>query len=289
MDNSLSIVIPAYNEEASIDKFLPELLIFCNKHNYSLIIVNDGSKDNTKSILDKYSDKVLTVIHHKVNKGYGGAIKTGIENSNSKYIITIDADGQHVIEEITKLHELIISSDADMIVGNRGLETKSYYRNIGKWIIRKIARVLMPLNIEDINSGMKIYDASLAKKYIKLCPDTMAYSDIILLTFINQRHLVIETPIQIKPRIAGESTIGINTAIDTVREILNIVILFNPMRIFLPVSLFFIIISLIWAAPILIEGRGVSVGAMLGLVCGILCFFIGLLAEQFSLIRKQIF
>ncbi len=250
MDNSLSIVIPAYNEEASIDKFLPGLLEYANNHNYSVIIVNDGSKDKTKSILENYTDKALTVIHHKVNKGYGGAIKTGIEHSKSKYIITIDADGQHVIEEITKLHELIISSDADMIVGNRGLETKSYYRNIGKWIIRKIARILMPLNIEDINSGMKIYDAVLAKKYMKLCPDTMAYSDIILLTFINQRHLVIETPIQIKPRIAGESTIGINTAIDTVREILNIVILFNPMRIFLPVSMFFIIISLIWAAPI---------------------------------------
>ncbi len=69
-------------------------------------------------------------------------------------------------------------------------------------------------------------------------------------------------------------------------EIINIVTLFNPMRIFLPLSLFFILIALAWEIPILIMGRGVSVGAMLGFITGLIFFLLGLIAEQLGNIRR---
>lgn len=289
MGKLLTIIIPAYNEEKSLQNFFPSVIQFCNDKGFNLIVINDGSKDKTQNIIEKYlHNKNLRLVNNKVNKGYGGAIKTGILEADTKYIITIDADGQHYLEDVENLYKEIIDSDADMIIGSRkGTKQKSYYRRTGKWLIRMIAKILMPLNIYDINSGMKIYNTAMAKKYLRLCPDSMAYSDIIALVFVNQRHLVLEIPISIKPRNAGNSTINTKAAVETMKEILNIVILFNPMRIFMPVSLFFILSGIGWGLPIILAGRGVSVGAMLGIVTGIIFFFLGLIAEQLSLMRKE--
>lgn len=288
-NNTLSIVIPAYNEEDSLKANMPSLLAFCKINSYQLIIVNDGSKDGTQQVLENYaSSDILTILKNKLNKGYGGAIKTGIAQSNTKYVITIDADGQHNLEDVSRLHSEIISMDADMIIGSRkGLKSASFYRRMGKSFIRRLARFMMAFNVYDINSGMKIYNAEMAKKYLRLCPDGMAYSDIIALVFISQRHLVLESPISISHRTAGESTISTMTAVDTIKEILNIVILFNPMKIFFPIALVSIIAGLAWGLPLIYMGRGVSVGALLAFVVGLLFFFLGLIAEQLSLLRKS--
>lgn len=289
MKNNLTIIIPAYNEQESLKEFLPEVLKFCNSKGFEVIVVNDGSKDDTQFVLEGYSqEKCFNIIRHKLNKGYGGALKSGVENAQTKYVITIDADGQHYLDDVEKLYTLIISKDADMIVGKRGNINEDWYRNLGKSIIRRIAKMLMPLPIHDINSGMKIYDTELAKKYLKICPDSMAFSDIIALIFINQRHLVMEYPVSIKQRKTGKSTINTKTAFETLIEILNIVTLFNPMRVFFPLTIFFVLAGIIWNTPILLRGAGVSVGALLLIMCGLVFFVLGLVAEQLSLIRKSI-
>ena len=145
----------------------------------------------------------------------------------------------------------------------------------------------MPVPIHDINSGMKIFRTDLAKKYAYLGPDTMSFSDTFTLVFINNKHLVLEKAIRIKDRISGQSTIGIQTAFQTIMEIINIVILFNPMKIFLPVSLICIFFTLLWGLPIAFMGRGVSTGSLLGIISGLFFFLMGLMAEQLSLIRKR--
>jgi glycosyltransferase involved in cell wall biosynthesis len=286
----VSIVIPAYNEAGSLPEVMPELLAFCEKYGSKLIVVNDGSSDGTDEVLRRFeSHGALTVVRHKVNRGYGGAIKSGMLRTETRFIITVDADGQHDLEDVRALYQHILKTDADMIVGNRaGQKDSSLYRGVGKKLIRWFARLLLPLHIHDINSGMKIYDAGLAKRYIRLCPDRMAFSDIITMVFISRRHLVLELPIRIRPRTAGVSTISTMTAVDTVREILNIVILFNPMRVFLPIALVLLLFGTLWGAPILIRGMGVSVGAMLLIVSGLIFFFLGLIAEQLSTIRKNL-
>lgn len=287
--NDLTIVIPAYNEEIALDSFLPELMVFCETRGCKLIIVNDGSKDNTREILNKYENyPFLTSIHHKLNRGYGGAIKTGILAVHTPFVITIDADGQHRLEDVSALYDAIRQNDADMVVGGRRKYNESLYRKTGKSLIRFLANRLMSINIHDLNSGMKIYRTDLVWQYLQLCPDTMALSDIITLIFINQRHLVLEHPITIVPRRAGESTINIITAVDTLLEILHIVTLFNPMRVFLPPALFFFLFSAIWGTPILLRGEGVSVGTELLFITGLICFFLGLIAEQLALIRKSL-
>ena len=287
--SELSIVIPAYNEAENLKIILPDLIEFVRKHNWQLIITNDGSKDNTKEILESFKQAdVLKIIHHKLNKGYGAAIKSGIEACDTEYLITIDADGQHQKEDVEKLFRRIKELDADMIVGSRkGSKDASKMRSIGKSIIRFTAKLLLKVPIHDINSGMKIYRTELAKQYLYLTPNNMPFSDVITLIFISNRHLVLEEPISIKNRLKGESTIGIQTAFETIKEIINIIFLFNPLKIFLPISIFIFIISMLWGIPIIMKGQGVSVGAVLGILSSLIFFFLGLIAEQLTLIRKH--
>jgi glycosyltransferase involved in cell wall biosynthesis len=287
--NDLTIVIPAYNEEQALSSFLPELIDYCRNKGCRLIIVNDGSSDNTRELLAQYDEpSIFTPIHHKVNRGYGGAIKTGIGAAQTPFVITIDADGQHRLEDVTTLYAVMIDNDADMVVGRRQIQQENLYRKIGKMLIRFIANRLMSIHIHDLNSGMKIYQTSLVRQYMQLCPDNMALSDIISLVFIYQRHLVLEHPITVTPRTTGKSTISTKTAFDTILEILHIATMFNPMRVFLPPALFFFLFSALWGLPILFRGEGVSVGTELLFVTGLICFFLGLIAEQLALIRKSL-
>lgn len=284
---SLTIIIPAYNEEHSLEKFLPEAVNFCRQKNYKLIVVNDGSTDNTAKILDAYrGESFVTLLRNKVNAGYGASIKKGVRQAATDFIITIDADGQHSLTDVEKLFNKALETDADMVVGNRG-KSSGHYRSLGKWLIRKVAGLLMPLHIHDINSGMKLYNTALAKKYINICPETMAYSDIILLTFVYKKNLVVEEPVTIQPRTGGKSTINTMTALDTLKEIMNIVILFNPIRVFFPAGIACILASVAWEIPILLQGKGISVGSLLGILTGFILFFFGLLAHQLGSFRKE--
>jgi glycosyltransferase involved in cell wall biosynthesis len=285
----LTIVIPAYNEEENLKIILPELIAFVEQRNWKLIITNDGSKDNTKTVLKDYEHSAhLKVVQHKLNKGYGAAIKSAIQACDTEYVITIDADGQHRLEDVDKLFTLVKSTDADMIVGSRkGTKDASFLRSIGKSIIRATAKLMLTVPVYDINSGMKIYRTELAKQYLYLTPNNMPYSDIITLIFISNRHLVLEEPIVVNDRLKGESTIGIQTAFETIMEIVNMIFLFNPMKIFLPVSIISFLISLAWGIPIILRGQGVSSGALLGFISSLIFFFLGLIAEQLTLIRKN--
>ena len=283
----LSVVVPIYNEASSLPGLLPGLVSYCRDRNWKLILVDDGSNDNTLAILKDY-EKVpdLTIIHHKVNRGYGGALKTGILEAGTHYVATIDADGQHALGDLDEILRFTLEKDADLVVGNRGKQGSSgLYRNIGRWMIRRFAALLMPVHISDLNSGFKLYNTALVQRYLSLCPDSMAFSDVITLIFIKKRHLVLELPITIKKRTVGKSTITTFTAVQTVMEIINIAMMFNPLRIFLSLAVLCIGFGFAWGIPILLRGRGVSVGAMLGIVTGLLFFFIGLVAEQLSAMR----
>lgn len=286
---SLTIIIPAYNEQDAIKDVVEELCTLFQNKNWKILVVNDCSKDNTKEVLSSISHLPnFSFISNKVNKGYGGAIKEGIVNAETDFVITVDADGQHNPEDVKRMYDYCMEIDADMVIGNRmNSLSSSVYREIGKSLIRRVARILLPVNKIDINSGIKIYRTDLAKRYIKMCPDNMAYSDIIALMFINKKHLVLELDVKIRERQGGKSTISTKTAFETVYEILNIAMMFNPLRIFLPIAIICCVLGLVWGVPIVLQGSGVSVGALLAFVTGIMFFILGLLAEQLSRIRKD--
>jgi hypothetical protein len=288
-NRALTVVVPVYNEEENLPAFAPHAIEFCRKRGWNIIFVNDGSRDNTKKIIDGLvSAPDVRVLHHKVNRGYGGALKTGIRNSTTRYLVTIDGDGQHNLEDVEKLFQYALEHEADLVVGKRESGARSTtYRALGKFLIHSFTKMLMPLPITDLNSGFKLYRTELAQKYMTVCPDSMAFSDVITLVFLSERNLVLEQPIRVSPRLVGQSTITTFTAFETVIQVLNIVLMFNPLRVFLPISILCILAGLGWGIPIVLLGRGVSVGAMLAIVTGLLFFVLGLLASQLSAIRME--
>jgi len=286
-DFRLSVVIPVYNEAENLPSLLPKLLPLCREKNWQIVFVDDGSTDDSLSLLQEVeSPPTVKVIRHKVNKGYGRALKSGIMEADAPFLVTFDSDGQHQIEDIQRMYDLALKEDMDLVVGKRIQDSApDYYRQVGKWLIRTFSGFLVPLPISDLNSGFKFYRAALAKRYLRVCPDTMAFSDVMTLVFIIRKDKVAEMPIKVLPREKGESVINFYTAVDTVLEILNIVMLFNPMKIFGLLSLFSLIAGILWGLPFLLMGRGLTIAALLLLMLGALFFSIGLIASQLSAIR----
>ncbi|MFA7361568.1 MAG: glycosyltransferase family 2 protein [Candidatus Kapaibacterium sp.] len=290
MTDKLTIVIPFYNEETALKVLIPFLQKFSEDNKCKVIMVNDGSDDNSDSIIKSFSfTDDFTLIRHKMNRGYGAALKSGIEKCETEYVITFDADGQHSLDDVIVLYNKIISEDADLVIGSRiNNDNTEKTKMIGKFIIRNLSKILIQNKITDLNAGMKIMRSNLAKKYIRICPDTFSFSDVITLIFVSEKNEVIEEPVKVLPRENGKSKITLNTAFDTVMEIINITVLFNPLRVFLPLSLLFLVLGVIWSFKIVLDGKGVSVGGSLLIVLGILSLLMGLIAEQLSFIKKRL-
>ena len=141
----------------------------------------------------------------------------------------MDGDGQHDIGDVWKLYELASSECVDLVIGRRPHEGGFGYRRLGKFLIRTIAnRLLFPgTEIYDINSGMKVYRSDLAKKYLKIAPDGMPFSDFMTFIFLNKRRYVVEHPITVLERHGGRSTITTKTAFDTIWALVVLLALFN--------------------------------------------------------------
>lgn len=285
----LTVVVPVYNEEHALPSFASCLAEVCQAKGWMTVFVNDGSRDHTRQILEDLStSEEVRVVHHKVNRGYGGALKSGISHVTTPFLVTMDGDGQHSPDDVERIFQFAMERDADMVVGKRNEQgLSSIYRTLGKSLIRAFTRILMPLPITDLNSGFKFYRTDLAKRYMTVCPDSMAFSDVITLVFLSQHDLVLEYPIQVSPRKTGRSMINTFTAFETMIQVLNIALMFNPLKLFLPMSALSILAGFGWGIPFVLLGRGVSVGAMLAIVTGLLFFVVGLIASQLSAIRME--
>ena len=136
---NLSVIIPAYNENGTIDKLLDVSLDLARDNNWEIIVVDDGSTDGTAESVQQRSDsKNLKLLIHKRNRGYGASLKTGIHASNASRIATIDADGQHNPSDLIRLFPLL--DEYELIVGTRTNPFHSpLYRMPGKWILKWLA------------------------------------------------------------------------------------------------------------------------------------------------------
>ncbi len=290
MESRLTIVIPCYNEEVNVSAFFPEVLTFARERNFQVIAVDDGSSDQTPrrlADLARQNDH-LQVVNHKCNRGYGAAIKTGLRAVNTPFAITIDADGQHRLADVEKCFEHIQATDADLVVGSRTNSVSGGYRSIGKWVIRAFASSLLELPVRDLNSGMKCYRISETLPYLDLCPNTMAFSDVILLLMVNDRALVSEVDIEVAPRVAGKSTIATRTALVTLAEILNLAILLRPLTTFFRIGLVSLLLGIGWGTFTYLRSRTITSAAVMLVMLGVLSFVLGLFGEQLSQLRKHL-
>lgn len=287
MSADLTIVVPAYNEHPNLTLLLPGWLSFCRDHDLKLVIVDDGSHDGTRELLAAAATEhpELAVITHRLNAGYGAALKSGLAHASTALVATMDADGQHDMADIMRLRQDLLAGEADLVIAARTTSGTSLYRKLGKFLIRQLAKSLLPnLTVTDLNSGMKLFRTREVQRYLSVCPDGMAFSDIVTLIFFKRRHKVLEHKIVVNERMHGSSTISTSTAFDTAWKILVIVMMFNPMRLFLPVSLAALVSGLAWALQFLVTDQGFPTASAILVISGVIFLALGLIAEQLSLL-----
>ncbi len=280
----LTAIIPAFNEAAAIADVVRGVFRDIGDIVGEVIVVDDGSSDNTASLAAEAGARVLK---HRRNRGYGAALKTGIRASRGDYILTMDADGQHRAEDVRNLWQRAV--DNDMVIGSRqGLLHSKLWRMPGKWLLWLMAQALVRQPIPDLNSGMRIVHRDTILKYLHVCPSGFSLSTTITMAFLARGYAVEFVPIEVRHRV-GKSTVSLKTGFDTIILILRIGSLFNPLRLYLPLSLLSFVAGVAWGLPIVLARQGVSVGALLAVMTSLLLFVLGLVTDQISQLRLERF
>ncbi|MFX1392257.1 MAG: glycosyltransferase family 2 protein [Promethearchaeota archaeon] len=217
----ISIIIPLYNEEKSIRNIINRIPNF---YDYEIIIVDDGSTDNSIEEILKIKRKNIKLIRHKKNQGYGASILDGIKRAKGDIIITIDSDGQHNPEEIPVLIEPLLNNESDIVIGSR-YEGKSTYKvalhtRAGEYIVKKSLWVLYHQLIGNNQSGFRAF----TKKTLKLF-DNIIFSKFGLCTEIlfkagHAGFRIKEVPIIINERRYGVSTNHVGEILKSISSII---------------------------------------------------------------------
>ncbi len=164
--NQLSVFLPAYNEEKSIKRVVFSVLakIKSVAKQYEIIIVNDGSSDKTKQIIEKLTKKYSSVrlVNHSKNKGYGAALKTGMEVAKYEWICFMDSDGQFDFNEFNKF--LKYTTKADLIIGYRKKRKDSFFRKLLAKCLWLADLILFGVNFKDIDCGFKLFSKTALEK-----------------------------------------------------------------------------------------------------------------------------
>ena len=191
----ITIGIPAYNEEKNIAKIITKL----KKITDSIIVCDDGSSDMTSEIAKNLG---VIVISHKKNMGYGAAIRTIFEKSaeiGSDILVTFDADGQHRIEDVSRVLHPLENSEADIVIGSRFLGKQSNvpnYRKLGIKVITQITNSSIKTKLTDSQSGFRAYSKQVLSK-ISLSEIGMGISTEILIKASSEGLRITEVPITI--------------------------------------------------------------------------------------------
>lgn len=278
----VTVIIPAYNEAEIIGALVEKIRALYPE--YRIVVINDGSRDNTEEAAVSAGAEVF---NHPYNIGNGAAIKSGIRVADGDIFVFMDGDGQHDPEDIKKLIQYL--PDFDMVVGARSFqENSSFWRALGNQVYNWLASYVAKFNIQDLTSGFRAVKADVARNFLYMLPNTYSYPTTLTLGILRGGWSVRYESINVKNRQTGKS--NINTFKDGVRFfmiITKICTLYSPMRVFLPVSLgMFVIGFLYYIYTFITQTRFTNMSALL-FTTSIVIFMMGLVSEQICQMRSE--
>lgn len=211
MIRSLSVVIPAYNEEKNTARCLERVSAVLNKSTYDweIIFVNDGSSDKTGDIAKSYLAKIknLHVVDNRPNRGYGGSLRSGFDRATKEFIAWVPADNQFDFTQIKLLIDKQHQTGADIVSGIRekgGVDP--IHRKINRWGWNLVIRILFGKLVTDIDCGFKLLRREVLS-HVKLTSERGAMIDTQLFAGAKARgYKFAEVPLTHLPRKAGSST-----------------------------------------------------------------------------------
>ncbi len=274
---TLSIILPCLNEAKSIDRILP--LIKDVAPNAEIIVVDDGSTDNSGAIASRYG---AVLIRHPRRMGNGAAIKSGTRAAQGEFLLFMDADGQHDPNDIPRLLTKL-SEGYDMVVGaRRAGGHASIHRLLANLFYNRSASLMTGYHIEDLTSGFRVVKARQFRRFLYLLPNGFSYPTTSTMAFFRSGYPLAYIPVNTAQR-SGRSNISlIRDGARFFIIILKIGALFSPMRLFLPISTSLFALGLVYYAyTFFTQGRFTNMSALL-FMSGLITFLIGILSELVS-------
>jgi glycosyltransferase involved in cell wall biosynthesis len=282
-EKMISVVIPAHNEEKVIGTVLDELINVLEDQPYEIIVVDDGSTDNTAKIVQQKES--VKLIQHPINKGYGAALKTGIKNATNDLIMIIDGDGTYPVKAIPELLEEV--DKYDMVVGARtGKVVKiQLYRRPAKWLLSKLANYLVGTKIPDLNSGMRIFKKEAATKFFNILPSGFSFTTTITLAYLSNDYNVKYVPIDYHERTGKSKIKPFRDGSNFIMLIVRTITYFNPLKVFLPISIVLFVFGFVVLVYQAIVTRNVADLPVMLILAAFQIGFLGLVADL--IVRKR--
>ena len=276
---SLSIVIPAYNEEGAVRQTIEDVRAEMDATGvpYEIIVIDDGSSDRTMEIAQSTGVIVDT---NQVNTGYGASLKRGIRQAQYDYVAIIDADGTYPARYLPPMLKLCRTQD--MVVGDRGAAMKNVplIRRPAKWMLNKLASFLAERRLSDLNSGLRVFRKSELMPFIPLLPQKFSFTTTITLCMSCNAKRMIYTPIVYGKRV-GKSKIRPMDFVNFIILVLRVIVLFNPLRIFIPLGLALMALGVAKLVYDIVIGN-LSETTIFAFLAAIMIWSLGLIADMIS-------
>lgn len=276
----ISVVIPALNEQDEIGRTVTrvrEVLSTAGIGAYEVVIVDDGSRDETGARAEQAGARVL---RHPHNVGYGRSLKDGIRAARYETIIINDADGTYPIDAIPDLLARY-GEGYDMVVGARSGE--HYRESLIKMPLRRVLRFIVEFTagrtIPDINSGLRVFRRSTALEYFDHLCDTFSFTTSMTLAYMMTGRFVAYVPIEYNKRVGKSKVRLLRDSMKTLQYIVEAAIYYNPLKMFALMACIVLASSIVSFALALIAKLNVffyvGVG---GIISSVIVFSLGLLA-----------
>jgi glycosyltransferase involved in cell wall biosynthesis len=280
--DKVSIILPAKNEGAALRLILPQL----KQHaaGAEIIIVDDGSTDDTAAICAEHGVKIIS---HPYSMGNGAAVKTGARAASGSTLVFMDADGQHRPEDIAGL---LAKLDAgyDMAVGARNYASQAgVHRAAANGFYNRMASWMVGQNVKDLTSGFRAVNTRKFRRFLYLLPNQFSYPTTITMSFFRAGFLIAYVPIVAPKRIGKSHLQPWRDGMRFLLIIFKIGTLYSPLRIFFPISMSFFGTGIAYYIYTLFTVHRFTNMSALLFTTAVLIFLIGLVSEQITSLMHQ--
>jgi len=274
-----SVVLPAFNEGRSIATLIPALNAAAPWR--EILVVDDGSTDGTGELAARAGARV---VRHPYNKGNGAAVKTGIRHATGRFILIVDADGQHPPADALRLVARL--SEYDLVVGARSNGTQaSWSRRAGNNLLNALASYLAGRHIPDLTSGFRAARRDCLLEFLHLLPNGFSTPTTTTLAFLRAGYSVSFEPIDAVQR-EGSSKIKLGSdGFSFFLILLKVITIFSPLRLFVPASVAALLTGVGYALWTVATQSHVTNSSVLLILLSVVILLIGLVSEQIFSLR----
>jgi glycosyltransferase involved in cell wall biosynthesis len=278
---TVTVALPAFNEAEGIGEVVAAIKAAAPWH--EILVIDDGSTDGTGSAAAAAGARV---VKHPYNKGNGAAVKSAIRNATGEWIVIVDADGQHHLDDALRVVSRL--GEYDLVIGAREPGSQATLgRRMGNAVLNRMASYLTERHIPDLTSGLRAARRAHLLEFIHLLPNGFSTPTTTTLAFLKAGYNVAFEPIRARERVGKSKIRFASDGAKFLLILLKVITIFSPLRIFAPISAFAFAVGALYGAWNFVYHERIPNGAVLALMFSVMVLLVGLVSEQISALRFE--